>query len=246
MIELKNISFSYANNCENSGLRRIDLTVKKGELIILAGKSGCGKTTLTRVLNGLCPQFYPGNLTGSYSLDGQERTENAYPSVRYDGGQRIPKTHAASFFTTNTTDEIALGMENIPLERAVMQERVKAVCTQMNIDRLLDRRIFPLSSGEKQLIAIASICAMEPKVIVMDEPSANLDSDAMVRLGTLLYRLKAAGHTIILSEHRFHYVRDSLTGLFFMENGAISAIYDHNEALRLKKRAACRHGAASL
>lgn len=72
MIELKNISFSYANNCENSGLRRIDLTVKKGELIILAGKSGCGKTTLTRVLNGLCPQFYPGNLTGSYSLDGQD------------------------------------------------------------------------------------------------------------------------------------------------------------------------------
>ena len=119
----------------------------------------------------------------------------------------------SQFFTTNTTDEIALGMENIPLERAVMQERVKAVCAQMNIDRLLDRRIFPLSSGEKQLVAIASICAMEPKVIVMDEPSANLDSDAMTRLGTLLYRLKEAGHTIILSEHRFHYVRDSLTGL---------------------------------
>ena len=141
----------------------------------------------------------------------------------------------SQFFTTNTTDEIALGMENIPLERAVMQERVKAVCTQMNITRLLDRRIFPLSSGEKQLIAIASICAMEPKVIVMDEPSANLDSDAMVRLGTLLYRLKAAGHTIILSEHRFHYARDSFDRLVFMENGAISAIYDHNEALRLKR-----------
>ena len=72
MIELKNISFSYANNCEDSQLRHIDLTVKKGELIILAGKSGCGKTTLTRVLNGLCPQFYLGNLTGSYSLDGQD------------------------------------------------------------------------------------------------------------------------------------------------------------------------------
>ena len=72
MIELKNISFSYANSRENSGLRRIDLTVKKGELVILAGKSGCGKTTLTRVLNGLCPQFYPGNLTGSYLLDGQD------------------------------------------------------------------------------------------------------------------------------------------------------------------------------
>ena len=89
----------------------------------------------------------------------------------------------SQFFTTNTTDEIVLGMENIPLERPVMQQRVKAVCSQMNIERLLDRRIFPLSSGEKQLIAIASVCAMEPKAIVMDEPSANLDSDAMVRLG---------------------------------------------------------------
>ncbi len=150
----------------------------------------------------------------------------------------------SQFFTTNTTDEIALGMENIPLERAVMQERVNAVCAQMNIDRLLDRRIFPLSSGEKQLIAIASICTMKPKVIVMDEPSANLDSDAMVRLGTLLYRLKEAGHTIILSEHRFHYVRDYFDRLIFMEDGAISAIYDHNEVLRLKERSACRHGAA--
>lgn len=159
----------------------------------------------------------------------------------------------SQFFTTNTTDEIALGMENIPLARTVMRERIETVCAQMNIDRLLDRRIFPLSSGEKQLIAIASICAMGSKVIVMDEPSANLDSDAMVRLGTLLYRLKAAGHTIILSEHRFHYVRDSFDRLIFMEDGAISAIYDHNEALRIEKRAASatwgcvpfRHGFSS-
>ena len=213
MIELNNISFSYANNCENSGLRRIDLTVKKGELIILAGKSGCGKTTLTRVLNGLCPQFYPGNLTGSYSLNGQDALKMPIHQLGTMVGS-VFQDPRSQFFTTNTTDEIALGMENIPLARTVMRERIETVCAQMNIDRLLDRRIFPLSSGEKQLIAIASICAMEPKVIVMDEPSANLDSDAMVRLGTLLYRLKATGHTIILSEHRFHYVRDSLTGLF--------------------------------
>ena len=228
MIELKNISFSYANSRENSQLRRIDLAVKKGELVILAGKSGCGKTTLTRVLNGLCPQFYPGNLTGNYLLDGQDALKMPIHQLGTMVGS-VFQDPRSQFFTTNTTDEIALGMENIPLERAVMQERVKAVCAQMNIDRLLDRRIFPLSSGEKQLIAIASICAMGSKVIVMDEPSANLDSDAMVRLGTLLYRLKAAGHTIILSEHRFHYVRDSFDRLVFMENGEISAIYGHGE-----------------
>lgn len=235
MIELKNISFSYANSRENSGIRRIDLAVKKGELVILAGKSGCGKTTLTRVLNGLCPQFYPGNLTGNYLLDGQDALKMPIHQLGTMVGS-VFQDPRSQFFTTNTTDEIALGMENIPLERAVMQERVKAVCAQMNIDRLLDRRIFPLSSGEKQLVAIASICAMEPKVIVMDEPSANLDSDAMTRLGTLLYRLKEAGHTIILSEHRFHYVRDSFDRLVFMENGEISAIYGHGEALELSAK----------
>ena len=234
MIELKNISFSYENSREDSQLRHIDLKIKKGELILLAGKSGCGKTTLTRVLNGLCPQFYPGTLTGSYSLDGQDALKMPIHQLGTMVGS-VFQDPRSQFFTTNTTDEIALGMENIPLERAVMQERVNAVCAQMNIDRLLDRRIFSLSSGEKQLIAIASICTMKPKVIVMDEPSANLDSDAMVRLGTLLYRLKEAGHTIILSEHRFHYVRDSFDRLVFMKDGAISAIYDHNEALRLKR-----------
>lgn len=235
MIELKDISFSYANSHENSALRHIDLTVKKGELVILAGKSGCGKTTLTRVLNGLCPQFYPGTLTGSYSLDGQDALKMLIHQLGTLVGS-VFQDPRSQFFATNTTDELALGMENIPLKRPVMRERVKAVCAQMNIDRLLDRRIFPLYSGEKQLVAIASICAMEPKVIVMDEPSANLDSDAMVRLGALLYRLKAAGHTIILSEHRFHYVRDSFDRLIFVENGAIAAVYGHDEALKLSEK----------
>ena len=200
MIELKNISFTYENSREgDSQLRHVDLQVGRGELVILAGRSGCGKTTLTRVLNGLCPQFYPGELTGSYLLDGQDALKMPVHQLGTMVGS-VFQDPRSQFFTTNTTDEIVLGMENIPMEQSVMQQRVEAVCSQMNLQRLLDRRIFPLSSGEKQLIAIASVCTMEPKVIVMDEPSANLDSDAMVRLGALLYRLKEAGHTILLSE----------------------------------------------
>ena len=233
MIKLKDISFTYENSREGeSQLRHVDLRVEKGELVILAGRSGCGKTTLTRVLNGLCPQFYPGKLTGGYLLDGQDALKMPVHQLGTMVGS-VFQDPRSQFFTTNTTDEIVLGMENIPLEQSVMQQRVKAVCSQMNIQRLLDRRIFPLSSGEKQLIAIASICAMEPKIIVMDEPSANLDSDAMVRLGVLLYRLKEAGHTILLSEHHFHYVRASFDRLIFMENGEISSIYSRNEALSL-------------
>lgn len=117
-----------------------------------------------------------------------------------------------------------------------MRARMEAVCRQMNIERLLDRRIFPLSSGEKQLVAIASVCAMQPKLIVMDEPSANLDSSAMVRLGALLYRLKAAGHTIVLSEHRFHYASGSFDRLVFMKDGGIARIYGRDEALGLTEK----------
>ncbi len=236
MIKLKNLSFCYENTNEGQRqLRAISLHVKKGELIILSGKSGCGKTTLTRVLNGLCPAFYPGKLTGSYLLNGQDALNIPIHQLGTLVGS-VFQDPRSQFFATNTTDEMALGMENIPLERPVMRERMDAVCRQMNIDRLLDRRIFPLSSGEKQLVAIASVCVMEPKVIVLDEPSANLDSEAMVRLGTLLYRLKMAGHTIILSEHRFHYVRDSFDRLVFMEDGAVSAVYGREEALSLTPR----------
>ena len=233
LIELKQLSFFYENSMNGKGqLRDVDLHVKKGELVILAGKSGCGKTTLTRILNGLCPQFYSGDVKGSYLLDGLDALQIPIHQLGTMVGS-VFQDPRSQFFTTNTTDEIALGMENIPLDRIVMSKRIRAICAQMNIEKLLDRRIFTLSSGEKQLIAIASVCAMEPKVIVLDEPSANLDSEAILRLGELLYRLKRAGHTIILSEHRFHYVRDSFDRLVYMEDGAISKVYSRNEALLL-------------
>ena len=148
VIALNDVSFSYENSREGeSQLRHVNLQVAQGELVILAGRSGCGKTTLTRVLNGLCPQFYPGELTGSYLLDGQDALKMPIHQLGTMVGS-VFQDPRSQFFTTNTTDEIVLGMENIPLERPVMQQRVKAVCSQMNIERLLDRRIFPLSSGE--------------------------------------------------------------------------------------------------
>ncbi|MBC8545172.1 ABC transporter ATP-binding protein [Clostridiales bacterium NSJ-32] len=235
MIELKNLSFSYENaNTERGQLQDICLSVKQGELVLLAGKSGCGKTTLTRVLNGLCPQFYPGNLTGEYCLDGENALEMSVHRLGAMVGS-VFQDPRSQFFATNTTDEMVLGMENVPLERPVMEERLHEVCRQMDMERLLDRRIYPLSSGEKQMVAIASVCATKPKVLVLDEPSANLDSEAVVRLGSLLYRLKMAGHTIVLSEHRFHYVQECFDRMVFMENGVISEIYSREDALSLSE-----------
>ena len=139
----------------------------------------------------------------------------------------------SQFFATNATDELVLGMENIPLAREEMHRRTAATISLLEIERLMGRRIFPLSSGEKQRLAIASVCAMEPKVLVLDEPSANLDSEAIQHLSILLYRLKEKGCTIVLSEHRFSYVRELFDRLVFMENGKISSILSRDEALSL-------------
>ena len=119
-----------------------NLTIKEGECFSFLGPSGCGKTTLTRILNGLCPGFYPGKLEGGYSLDGEDALKMPIHRLGTMVGS-VFQDPRSQFFATNTTDEIVLGMENIPLERPVMQERLNTVCKQMNIERLIDRRIFP-------------------------------------------------------------------------------------------------------
>ena len=233
MIELKNICYAYPGAHKGAGqLQGINLSIGQGECILLSGVSGCGKTTLTRVLNGLCPQFYEGVLTGEYRIGERDARRIPIHELGTIVGS-VFQDPRSQFFATNATDELVLGMENIPLAREEMHRRTAATISLLEIERLMGRRIFPLSSGEKQRLAIASVCAMEPKVLVLDEPSANLDSEAIQHLSILLYRLKEKGCTIVLSEHRFSYVRELFDRLVFMENGKISSILSRDEALSL-------------
>jgi energy-coupling factor transporter ATP-binding protein EcfA2 len=233
VIRLEQISFQYgAENLREGQLKDISLHVKPGEFILLTGKSGCGKTTLTRVINGLCPQFYPGILTGNYFLNGRNAADIPISELGSLIGS-VFQDPRSQFFATNTTDEIVLGMENAGLPRERMIDMFRKTVSQVGVDNLLERPLFPLSSGEKQRIAIAAACAVQPKILVLDEPSANLDSDAILRLSTLLFRLKEAGTTIILSEHRLHYVKDLFDRMIVMEKGRITAEYERGKALCL-------------
>lgn len=246
MIRLEGVSFSYGQDPDHvSPLRDVTMRVGEGEFVLLTGRSGCGKTTLTRILNGLAPQYYGGLIDGTYSLDGRNAFKMPIDEIGTMVGS-VFQDPRSQFFASNTTDEMVLGMENNAVGREQMRERLQEVGTLLGIDPLLDKSLFPLSSGEKQRVAIASVCAMRPKVLVLDEPSANLDSDAMEQLAVLLCRLKERGMTIILSEHRFHYVKDLFDRMIVMEEGTISREYTREQARSIEEKDLERQGLRSF
>lgn len=231
MIRLTDVSFHYPGT-KKECLCQIDLSVKAGECVLITGKSGCGKTTLTRVLNGLCPKFYGGTLSGNYLLDGENVNDLPLDAIGKTLGS-VFQDPRSQFFTKRVRDEIVLAMENHSIDRETMKARLKEITEHMGIERLLDREMQNLSSGEKQKVAIASVCAMRPQGLVLDEPSANLDATATEQLAHFLRRFKAEGHTIIVSEHRIHYLKDIFDRLILMEDGKIIREFSREEALAL-------------
>ena len=233
MIKLNNITFKYGStNNDNAEVKNINLHIKKGECVLLCGKSGCGKTTITRILNGLCPIFFDGQLTGEYFLDGVNTQELTLNEVGIITGN-VFQDPKSQFFCTNTTDEIVFGMENRGFTKEQMLKRLKELCDIFPLERILDKKLFNLSSGEKQIIAIASVCASNPKVLIMDEPTANLDTKTTVILGEMLKKLKAQGTTIIIAEHRLHFAREVFDRAILMDKGEIIKEMTNSEALKL-------------
>ena len=233
MIKFNNISFKYKDASKQGGeVKGLNLHIKKGECVLLCGRSGCGKTTITRILNGLCPSFYEGELQGDYFIDGVNTKELTMSEVGLLAGN-VFQDPRSQFFCTNTTDEIVFAMENRGFSKEEMLVCLKELCQLFPLEPLLDKEIFNLSSGEKQLIAIASVCAAKPKVLIMDEPTANLDVRMTVLLATLLNKLKSLGTTIVIAEHRLHFARDVFDKAILMDNGEIVREMTNREALSL-------------
>lgn len=178
MITIRNLQFQYDAAPEINALYGIDLEIRKGECVILTGESGCGKTTLTRCLNGLIPNFFEGTLTGEILYEGVPVNKlEQYELSRKIG--TVFQDPRSQFFAVNTTDEVAFGCENLAFSTERINQNVDAAFSRMNIDVLRDRSLFGLSSGEKQRLAVASIYAMDTDVIVLDEPTANLDTERL-------------------------------------------------------------------
>lgn len=231
MIKLDNVSFRYSGTNKDS-LSNISLTVKEGECVVLTGASGCGKTTVTRVLNGLVTSFYDGDLSGGIYVDSVDVTkqEPHELSQRIGSVFQNPRTQ---FFTTDTDSELVFGMENCGVSYQKMQKAYDDTKKQLRLEELCGRDIFSLSGGEKQRIAFGSIFALSPNVYILDEPSANLDETGIEQLQEILQVLKNQGKTILIAEHRIYYLKTIADFIISMKDGGIIKNYPIKELTHL-------------
>jgi energy-coupling factor transport system ATP-binding protein len=220
MIRLKDVSFTYLNSAREGGLRGISLDIRRGECVLLCGESGSGKTTLTRLINGLIPHFYEGELQGEIQVDGKNIPETPLYELAGVCGT-VFQNPRSQFFNVDTTGEIAFGPENLGLSEEEILSRVSAVAQEMKLQHLLGRSIFKLSGGEKQKIACASVAALRPQIYALDEPSSNLDRAAVADLRQHIALWKSQGKTLVIAEHRLHYLRGLCNRVLYLRGGVI-------------------------
>ncbi|MGL5513350.1 MAG: ABC transporter ATP-binding protein, partial [Sporomusa sp.] len=223
MIEFRNVSYSYRKN-GGKNIDDLNFTIRKGEFVLITGKSGSGKTTVSKCINGLIPYFHEGIMDGDVFVGG----ENTKGLALYEIGEKVGSVFQdprSQFFTTNTTDEVAFGCQNLGIKRDEIFKRITDAFASLQIVGLRDRSIFELSSGEKQKIAIASCQAMNPCVYVLDEPSANLDIESIDQLSKILRVLKNSGTTIVVIEHRLYYLRELVDRIIYIDAGKIAGTY---------------------
>ena len=219
IIQISNVSFQYENS-EKGALHDVSLTVEPGECILLCGESGCGKTTITRLLNGLIPHFYEGSLNGMVEVCGLKIQEEELYTIAEKVGS-VFQNPRSQFFCLDTTSEVAFGCENMGLSEDEIKQRIAKVTRELKMENLMGRNIFKLSGGEKQRVACASVSAMQPEIFVLDEPTSNMDLDAIEELKKTLLFWKKQGKTIVIAEHRLYWLKYICDRVIYMEEGHI-------------------------
>jgi len=244
MIELKNVTFTYHNAERSAGVYGIDLQIPAGQVVLLCGLSGCGKTTITRLINGLAPAYYAGTLEGQVLIDGKDSASVTLYELSQKVGS-VFQNPRSQFFSLDSTSEIAFGCENTGVPREEMYRRIGQVSRDLDMANLLDRNLFALSGGEKQKIACASAAAMQPAIFVLDEPSSNLDLRSIANLKAVIRKWKEQGKTVVIAEHRLYYLMEIADRVIYMENGRIIKDFPIAEFLKVDTEVLHRKGLRS-
>ncbi len=234
IVSISNLSFQYARNTIPT-LQNINLEINKGDFILLCGPTGCGKTTLCRCLTGLIPHFHSGYFEGDVLIDGLN-TKNVpvYRLAKKVG--MVFQNPENQLIAMNVERELGFAMENLGYPPETIWEKIEEIIEQFQLQTLRKKAPFELSGGEQQKVAIASILTLDPDIIILDEPTSNLDPLAAEKILGLLKKLNLERNkTIILIEHRLELVAPLINRLLLMDKGKLILDAPPEKALRDKK-----------
>ncbi len=220
LIKFNSFHFRYKKNKEYQ-LNNINLKIDKNKFILLCGETGSGKTTLIRSMNGLIPQFYPGYYKGSVEVNGKDTAETPIAELSMEIGI-VFQNPENQLISMNVEHEIAFGMENLGLPREEMVKRMQEVIKLTEIEHILDKAPFELSGGEQQRVALASILALKPKILILDEPTGLLDPHMAEKIISLLKKIQNEKKTtIIISEHRMDLIIPIADEIILISDGKV-------------------------
>ncbi|MEZ7718103.1 ABC transporter ATP-binding protein [Leptotrichia wadei] len=220
-LKLENVNYKYPLEEKNT-LQNINIEIKKGEFWAVIGKNGSGKTTLCNILRRFVPDFYKGELTGKITLEGKELKDYSQKEIVQKIGFVFQNPFTQISGVKNTVfEEIAYGLENLGIERETIISEVEKILKLLEIEKLRDKNPYNLSGGQKQRVALASIIAMNPDILVIDEPTSQLDPKGTEDIFKIINLMANEGKTIILVEHKLELIAEYAENILVLDEGEI-------------------------
>lgn len=220
MITIENLTFRYNGSLVHA-LQNVNMQINSGEFVLISGKSGSGKTSLCRVINGLIPHFHGGMISGTVNVDGLSPIDTS-PGIMSTKVGMVFQDPENQLVTSDAGHEICFGMENLAFPRDLITERLENVLEMLDISHLRNRPFREMSGGEKQRVAIASVLALRPEVLILDEPTSELDPEGYNKILSCLHFLnRELGLTVIVVEHRLDRFIEYADRLIVIEDGQI-------------------------
>lgn len=220
-LEVKNVTYKYPIAQENV-LENISFSVDKGEFVAIIGRNGCGKTTLCNILRGFIPSFHQGKFTGTVLLNGKEISEMSMGEIAVEIGFVFQNPFIqVSGIKHSVFNEVAYGLENLGVAREEIIERTDKILQDLKMNDLRDKHPVQLSGGQRQRVALASVLVMDPNILIIDEPTSQLDPQSTEKVFEIIRLLKERNKTIILVEHKIDLISEYADRVILIDNKQI-------------------------